>query len=532
METDVDDKKKILEQQEEIKDLLAAVPGGIFKYEAKPRGQFTFISAQLLRLLGYTEEEFRIKFNNCFDDMVYKEDREKVLKSIDNQIQNGEFDTCEYRIETKSGFLRWFYDVGHQITDEYGKKWFYVVVVDIDDRKRLSEEREVKKQLEEQLMAARQANRAKSLFLSDISHDMRTPLNGIIGFTELALQETEAEKKQEYLQKIQNASQSLLSLVQDTLDLSKMEAGTFSLRPAPCNTSEILDAVETAIAPLAAAKQLTFTVDKSKAFMSNLKTDASRVQEIILNLLTNAVKFTPQGGQVELIIECLGVTSKFIRDKISVRDNGRRISPEFLSHIFEPFSQEREWDEDNTTGSGLGLSIVKKLVELLKGRIEVVSEQGKGSTFTLYLDFAREDNYKEGPQSTTLTSQLQGKRVLVCEDNAINAEIVCKLLAHQGMELIVAKNGQEGVAAFQNTEEGYFNAILMDVRMPVMDGLTATKTLRRLPRKDAELVPIIALSGNAYQEDIEKALAAGINDYITKPVVPGILYHTLAEWLK
>ena len=528
-----DDKMVILEQQEEIKDLLAAVPGGIFKYEAKPRGQFTFISAQLLRLLGYTEEEFRIKFNNCFDDMVYKEDRAKVLKSIDDQIQNGEFDTCEYRIETKSGFLRWFYDVGHQVTDENGKKWFYVVVVDIDDRKRLSEEREVKKQLEEQLIAAKQANKAKSLFLSDVSHDMRTPLSGIIGFTELAMQETGADKKQEYLQKIRGASKSLLNLVQDTLDLSKIEAGTFSLRPVEINTSEITDALVTAIEPMAKAKQINFTVDTSKACMTKVKTDAARVQEIVLNLLTNAVKFTPRGGSVELSIECLEETDNYIYNKISVRDNGRGISPEFLPHIFEAFAQEREWDEDNTTGSGLGLSIVKKLVELMRGRIEVESELGKGSTFILFLDFAKADSYTQAAKkNTSVPARLKGKRVLLCEDNFINAEIVSRLLEKQGMEIIVAKNGKEGLDAFQESREGYFNAVLMDVRMPVMDGLTATKAIRRLGRKDGEIVPIIAISANAYQEDIEKALAAGINDYITKPVVPGILYHSLAEWLK
>jgi len=529
----MDDRSIILEQQEEIKDLLAAVPGGIFKYEAKPRGQFTFISAQLLRLLGYTEEEFRTKFNNCFDDMVYEEDRAKVLKSIDDQIQNGEFDTCEYRIETKSGFLRWFYDVGHQITDDKGKKWFYVVVVDIDDRKRLSEEREIKKQLEEQLLAARQASKAKSLFLSDVSHDMRTPLSGIIGFTELALQEAEANKKQEYLQKIQATSQSLLSLVQDTLDLSKIEAGTLSLRPTEVKTSEIVEAVVTAIEPMAAAKQINFTVDTSKALMTSIKTDAARVQEIILNLLTNAVKFTPKGGRVELSIECLGVTPTYIHDKISVRDNGRGISPEFLPHVFEAFAQEREWDEDNTTGSGLGLSIVKKLVELMRGRIEVESELGKGSTFTLFLDFAKADSYTQAVQADVpLPDKLRGKKVLVCEDNKINAEIVSRLLEKQGVQLMVAKNGLEAVESFQKSQEGYFNAILMDVRMPVMDGLTATRAIRRLGRKDGEIIPIIAISANAYQEDIEKALAAGINDYITKPVVPSILYHTLAEWLK
>ena len=529
----MDEKQRLLEQEEEIKDLLAAVPGGIFKYEAKPRGQFTFVSAQLLRLLGYTEAEFRTKFNNCFDDMVYKEDREKVLQSIDDQIQNGEFDTCEYRIETKSGFLRWFYDVGHQITDENGKKWFYVVVVDIDDRRRLREEREVKKQLEAQLMAAREANRAKSLFLSDVSHDMRTPLNGIIGFTELALDETDAAKIQEYLSKIKASSQALLNLVQDTLDLSKIETGTYTLRPAPVSCSEIVQAITTAIQPMAAAKQIKFTVENSKAVMADINTDASRVQELVLNLLTNAVKFTPRGGQVDLIIECLNATPDYIYDKISVRDNGRGISPEFLPHIFEAFSQEREWDEENTTGSGLGLSIVKKLVELFKGRIEVSSTPGKGSTFTLYLDFPRADNYqKKTAPRDKVAGYLPGKRVLLCEDNIINAEIVTKLLEHQKMQVVIAKNGQEGVDAFKASAPGYFSAVLMDVRMPVLDGLGATRAIRRLPHKDAELIPIIALSANAYQEDIDKALAAGINDYITKPVVPGLLYHVLASWIK
>lgn len=529
----MDEQRIILEQEEEIKDLLAAVPGGIFKYEAKPRGQFTFISAQLLRLLGYTEEEFRKKFNNCFDDMVYEEDRAKVLQSIDDQIQNGEFDTCEYRIETKSGFLRWFYDVGHLVKDEQGNKWFYVVVVDIDDRRRLREERELKKQLEEQLMSAKESNRAKSLFLADISHDMRTPLNGIIGFTELALQEENPHKKQEYLEKIKTSSHSLLSLLQDTLDLSKIEAGTYTLHPAPAGHDEIINAIVTAIQPIADAKGVAFRVDSSKAAMMAINVDSSRLQEIILNLLTNAVKFTAPGGTVDLVIECLSATPLYVRDKIIVRDNGRGISPEFLPHIFEMFAQERKWDEDNTSGTGLGLSIVKKLVELMRGRIHVKSKLGEGSTFTLYLDFERADEYTRAlPQKKSMEKDLKGKQVLLCEDNDINAEIVCRLLEYQGMVVTVAKNGQEGLDIFQGEKEGYFDSILMDIRMPVMDGLTATRALRQLERKDAEMIPVIALSGNAYPEDIEKAMAAGVNDYITKPVIPGILYHTLAAWIK
>ena len=190
-------------------------------------------------------------------------------------------------------------------------------------------------------------------------------------------------------------------------------------------------------------------------------------------------------------------------------------------------------ERENGFAENFWAGVAKKLVELLKGRIEVTSTPGKGSTFTLYLDFARVGNYqKKAERSAPVAGNLPGKRILVCEDNAINAEIVTKLLEHQKMQVVHAKNGKEGLEVFQASEPGYFNAILMDVRMPVLDGIAASKSIRRLSRQDAEMVPIIALSANAYQEDIEKALAAGINDYIVKPVVPGLLYHVLSSWIK
>ena len=529
----MDNEKKIVEQQEEIKNLLAAVPGGVFKYEAKPKGKFTFVSSQLLRLLGYTEEEFKKKFNNCFDDMVYEKDRAKVLKSIDDQIQNGEFDTCEYRIETKSGFLRWFYDVGHLVVDEQGKRWFYVVIVDIDDRKRLREEREIKEQLEAKLEAAQEANRAKSLFLSNASHDMRTPLNGIVGYTELALGSTDINEINRSLRNIQNSSQTLMDLIRDTLDLSKIETGTYTMHLAPISCREILNAVTTAIRPLAEAKNIDFVIDNSKSVLANINTDAAKVQEVMMNLLTNAVKFTHKGGKVELIVECIGETDTLIKDKIVIRDNGRGISPEFLPHIYEAFAQEREWDEENTNGTGLGLAIVKKMVELLHGKIEVESEVGKGTTFTLYLNLEKARNYvQHTKQNIDNWEHLKDKNILVMEDNYINSEIAIRLLEREGMKATVAKNGQQGFEIFQKSTPYYFAGILMDIRMPVMDGLTATRSIRQLDRDDARTIPIIAMSGNAYQEDVTKAKTAGMDAYLTKPVIPGLLYRTLAEWIK
>ena len=459
-----------------------------------------------------------------------------VLKSIENQIENGEFDTCEYRIEMKNGDLRWFYDVGHLVTDETGKRWFYVVVVDIDDRRRLQEERENKARLMSMLEAAQDASRAKTLFLSNVSHDMRTPLNGVIGYTELALASQNLVDMRYYLGKINDSSHMLMKLIQDTLDLSRFETGTYTLNLAPVYCGEVVDSLLTAIKPQAEAKGIKITVDNSKAVMANINIDSSRVQEIILNLLSNAIKFTPKGGHVELIIECLKETPRMIYDKIVVKDNGRGISPQFLPHIFEAFAQERHWDEENVGGTGLGLSIVKRLIDLMGGRIEVESELDKGSTFTVYLNFERANEKTKQTTKNAIDGEvltcLQNKRILVFEDNALNSEIVVRLLERRGVKVTVATNGKIGLEIFEKSDLDYFSAIIMDVRMPVMGGLEATKALRALERRDAKTIPIIAMSANAYPDDIANAHAAGMNDYLTKPVVPGVMFRTLAMWLK
>jgi PAS domain S-box-containing protein len=532
---EIKDRLRLEEQQSEINALLAAFPGGLFKYEATRGGKFTFIGEQMLKTLGYTEAEFRTKFNNCFDDMVYVEDREKVLQSIEDQIKNSDFDTCEYRVETKSGALKWFYDVGHLVKDPQGKRWFYVVIVDIDDRKRLEVEREQKEKLQAALLASESSNRAKSMFLSNVSHDMRTPLNGVIGYTELALVTQDQPRMLDYLRKIKDSSRILLDLIQDTLDLSTIETGSYVLHKQPVSCAEVVRGIVTAVEPAARDKNITFTVDNSKAIMADIDIDIHRVQEILLNLLNNAVKFTAPGGKVELIIECVGATETVVHDKLMVRDTGCGISKEFLPRIFEPFAQEHNWNASgaNMGGTGLGLSIVKRLVELMGGRIEVQSEPGQGSTFTVYLDFERVQNYakpQEQPQPDL--AKLRGKRILLCEDHPLNADIAVKLLERQGMQVTVAQNGQIGVTIFQKSTPGFFHIILMDVRMPVLDGLAATKAIRALARPDARTVPILGMSANAYDEDYRQAWDAGMNDYVAKPVLPDVLYKTLAKWVK
>ena len=527
------DRRQLIEKQQELDTLLEAFPGGLFKYEAARGGKFTFISAQMLKTLGYNETEFRAKFNNCFDDMVYAEDRDNVLKSIENQIQSSEFDTCEYRIETKDGALKWFYDVGHLVTDIQGKKWFYVVIVDIDDRKRLEAERAQREKLQNALMVSETANRAKSMFLSNASHDMRTPLNGVIGYTELALVTEDQNRMLDYLRKIKESSRILLELIQDTLDLSTIETGNYVLHKQTVSCAEVVRGIVTAIEPAAIAKGIIFSVDNSKAIMADINIDIHRVQEILLNLLNNAIKFTDAGGKVELAIECVGSTDRVIHDKLIIRDTGCGISKEFLPKIFEPFAQEHNWDGKRIGGTGLGLPIVKRLVELMEGRIEVKSELGKGTEFTVYLDFERAKKCDhQNAQTLSNLDKLKGKRILLCEDHPLNADIAVRLLERQGMQVTVAKNGKIGVGIFQKSTPDFFQLVLMDVRMPIMDGLEATKAMRASARDDARRIPIVGMSANAYDEDFQRAREAGMNDYIAKPVMPMILYNTLAKWIK
>jgi CheY-like chemotaxis protein len=396
-------------------------------------------------------------------------------------------------------------------------------------------ERDQKEKLQAALLASESSSRAKSMFLSNVSHDMRTPLNGVIGYTELALVTQDQPRQLDYLRKIKDSSRILLDLIQDTLDLSTIETGSYTLHKQPVSCAEVVRGIVAAVEPAARDRNITFTVDNSKAIMADINIDIHRVQEILLNLLNNAVKFTAPGGKVELLIECVGQSATLVQDKLVVRDTGCGISKEFLPHIFEPFAQEHNWNASsaNMGGTGLGLSIVKRLVELMDGRIEVQSKPGQGTEFTVYLDFERVQNcpHRQEPVTPAL-EKLRGQRVLLCEDHPLNADIAVKLLERQGMQVTVARDGQVGVDIFQKSTPGFFHVVLMDVRMPVLDGLEATKAIRALPREDARKVPILGMSANAYDEDYRRAWEAGMNDYIAKPVMPDALYQTLAKWIK
>ena len=392
------------------------------------------------------------------------------------------------------------------------------------------QEQERAEKLHKALLEARHASAMKTEFLSNVSHDMRTPLNAVLGYTSLALQSGSPDAMTDYLQKISRAGTVLLSLINDTLDLSRIETGTVILKPAPIRCGDIIGRIISSVRPAMDEKKIRFVLDNSRAVMATINVDALRLQEIIINLLSNAVKFTPAGGEITLSVECVEYGPSTIRDCIVVRDNGCGMSRSFLPKVFEPFAQERQPETVNVGGSGLGLSIVKRLVDLMGGTISVKSELGFGTEFTLLFDFERADG-SPAPHGTSGAPQerLKGMRVLLCEDNAMNTEIAKTLLGQKGISVVCAENGKAGCDLYSASAPGFFDAVLMDIRMPVMDGREAAGKIRSSGRADSLEIPIIALSADAYDDDVKKSLEAGMNGHIAKPLDPEKLFSELAR---
>ena len=375
------------------------------------------------------------------------------------------------------------------------------------------------------------AIRAKDKFFSDISHEMRTPLNAILGFSSLALNPSLPEAtKNLYLGKIQNAGKLLLDLINDTLTISKGNSGKIKLLEAPVNTDHLINPIRETIAVLAEAKGVTITWNLTNYTPKTVLADHLSVEKIFLNLLNNAVKFTPAGGHIFVTLQAEPITNSVYAIDTTIKDNGIGMSEEFLPHIFEPFSQEQQVGYAGV-GTGLGLSIVKQYVDLMGGTITVESQLQRGTTFKIHLPF------KLMPSATATVSLntenidysiLRGKKVLLCEDNILNQQIAVALLKNKDIVVEVAENGQVGVNKFTTSTENEFNAILMDVRMPVMDGFEATKAIRALKRADAQTIPIIAMTADIFPEDIKKCLAAGMNNHLGKPIDTKLLYQTLA----
>ena len=412
---------------------------------------------------------------------------------------------------------------------------FMVLLVYIHiQNKRTEEEREAKnRELKRALEQAEAANIAKTEFLTRMSHDMRTPMNGILGITCLMEDETDVKDLKKEIPKIRESGEYLLQLINDVLDVNKIESGKVELQPKLCEEEKVFDSIIAMVKPEMERKSISFHFEKINIQWTNMMLDAQRVKQIFVNLLTNAVKYTQKGGKIDFIMELVSEDETTIRDKFIIRDNGIGMSETFLPNAFKPFAQEGRMHE-NLGGTGLGLTIVKSLVELMGGTIEIKSTINQGTEFILYLNFplAKESNgiYTENQQEENMEFP-EGLKVLLCEDHPLNAEITSRLLKKKKANVVWKENGMEGIKTFEKSEPGYFDVILMDIRMPVMDGLETTRKIRALEREDAKRIPIIAMTADAYENDRMKSFEAGMSAHLAKPIEPKNMYQTIVKMI-
>ena len=376
--------------------------------------------------------------------------------------------------------------------------------------------------LQEALFSAEQANRSKTIFLNNMSHDIRTPMNAIIGFTALAQKHIDnREQVENYLQKISVSSQHLLSLINDVLDMSKVESGTMQMLDNPFDLRVLLDNCCAIVEGQIAEHNLTFTKQIGPFWHPYLRGSELHIRQVLINILSNAVKYTPDGGTITFRARETLCEEGLVHLRMEIADNGIGMSEEFLQHIFEPFTQEAHGSRTTYKGTGLGMAITKKLVDQMHGSLDVESEPGRGSTFTVRLSLPL-GNYvpKETvPQKGEGPEDLQGLHLLLAEDNELNREIAVALLQEQGAEITAAVNGREAVEAVKNAPPGAFDAVLMDVMMPEMNGLDATRAIREWqgkPKEDG--IPIIAMTANVFADDVKACLDAGMNSHVGKPL--------------
>jgi signal transduction histidine kinase/ActR/RegA family two-component response regulator len=372
----------------------------------------------------------------------------------------------------------------------------------------------------QKILLEEQANKERMRFFSTVNHDMRTPLNGVLGYTDLAIDERDVGKIKDYLSKIRISGRILLQLINDILDFGQFASRSLILQPGPVDMGAVCADVETIIKPLAENKKLTFSMLRPAPYAGYVEGDALRLQQIFINLLSNSVKFTNAGGMVEAIIE-EHPQADVVEYTITVRDTGIGMSAEFLPRIFDTYAQERRPSASPTVGTGLGMTIVKQIVDKMGGTIHVDSVIDKGSVFTVQLCLKKYAAGKEAPSTdkeTVSLDILKGRRVLLCEDNELNAEIARVILTQWGMDVTWVENGAEAVAAVERCSSKQYEIILMDKRMPVMDGVAAAKAIRHMDREEYRSIPILAMTGDIFPDAVQECLDAGMNGCVGKPV--------------
>ena len=407
-----------------------------------------------------------------------------------------------------------------------------VLLASMDVTQEKKAEIESRQALKEAYRSAENANRAKTEFLSNMSHDIRTPMNAIVGLTAIAGANIESQDRViECLSKITESSRHLLGLINEVLDMARIESGKMTINNEKFHLNQLLQEIDVLIRPQAEEKKLNFTID-SNYTTSLLIGDELRLSQVLINLLGNALKFTPKGGNVTLKVQEALNEEQVSAIFFEVRDDGIGISEENKIRIFEAFEQEKTDTANKYGGTGLGLAISSNLVHLMGGNLEVESEEQKGSAFSFTLTFSTYEEEKIEISKAKEPVSLKGKQILVVEDNELNAEIAQTLLEMDECIVTIAYNGAEAVQTYEEKDAYFFDCILMDIRMPIMNGMEATRKIRTSGKADARSIPIIALSANAFDEDTQKSIECGMNGHVAKPINIDMLHEALYKVLK
>ena len=393
-----------------------------------------------------------------------------------------------------------------------------------------------KKQMEalKEAQNANAANIAKTTFLNHMSHDIRTPMNAIVGFTDIAMKRKPDKEVENCLKKIRQSSEYLMTLINDVLDISRIESGKLEYKPVPVDLRDVINTVLSIARGYMEKRDLNFIVSREDLKNPYVMADELRIREVLLNIISNAVKFTKDGGTISFAAEnCPGNDKNHIIVRYRISDTGIGMSEEFQARIFDEFSQENDGARTSYGGTGLGMAIAKRYVDLMGGKIEVSSRQGIGSTFTVEIPLLISEHVlTEKEEKLGKDIDLNGLHVLLAEDNDLNAEIAIAILEEKGMIVTRTADGKSALAQFCNTDPGTFDLILMDIMMPEMNGYETTKAIRNLPnRPDGKKIPIIAMTANAFAEDVQAALNAGMNEHVAKPIDMNKLNDVLERWL-
>ena len=505
------------------------IPGGFFIYRDDADERIVYANRGLLRIFGCDSwDQFQELTGGTFRGLVHPEDLDAVEESIKQQIGRNhlDLDYVEYRITRLDGSVAWIEDYGHLVRGGAAGNFFYVFLGDATEKQErrlrdmLHQEQQQKHVLADALDKANQAIAAKNEFLTNMSHNMRTPMNAIFGFTALAKMQTSDPELLGYLDQLDNFGRQLMDIIEKVLQMSWLNDNSKDQGlEALCDLCQIAWEVCDQLRPQATDRSLDFRLDCSGIQHSLVYADRDRLKQIITYLTHNAIVYTKSGGQVQVTL-AEGEKSDDRRTyRLTVRDTGIGIAPEFLPHIYEPFARERDSTQSGVTGMGLGLTITKDLVDRMDGSIEVDSTVGKGSVFAVALRLREPAETAPEPAEEAPVEQAAGhQRVLLVEDNELNRELEMEILKGNGFVVDTAENGRVAVDKVKASAPEGYDLILMDIQMPVMDGWQASQLIRALEDPKLARIPIVALSANTLLRDVRRTLDSGVDLYLTKPI--------------